>query len=202
MQFHGNPIPAEEDPMFVWRIKSPGNEEARQQFLDGYVPQIRELGLTSGPALRKDEERDWHYTEPDWESSARSSPATAPPRRSASQPAAVAGRRGLGRAGGAGGGRAIFEVFRQERKGQPFQHAGSVSAPDEAFAEVYARGIPPGARNRSRSGSCRASRWARWRVPRRGRDEVPPRGRLLDQGAAARGARAGGHAGLATEADS
>ena len=23
----------------------------------------------------------------------------------------------------------IFEVFRQERKGQPFQHAGSVTAP-------------------------------------------------------------------------
>jgi ring-1,2-phenylacetyl-CoA epoxidase subunit PaaB len=33
----------------------------------------------------------------------------------------------------------IFEVFRQERKGQPFQHAGSVAAPDERFAEIYAR---------------------------------------------------------------
>ncbi len=33
----------------------------------------------------------------------------------------------------------IFEVFRQERKGQPFQHAGSILAPDEHFAEVYAR---------------------------------------------------------------
>jgi len=33
----------------------------------------------------------------------------------------------------------IFEVFRQERKGQPFQHAGSVDAPDERFAEIYAR---------------------------------------------------------------
>jgi phenylacetate-CoA oxygenase PaaH subunit len=33
----------------------------------------------------------------------------------------------------------VFEVFRQERKGQPFQHAGSVSAPDETFAEIYAR---------------------------------------------------------------
>ena len=32
-----------------------------------------------------------------------------------------------------------WEVFRQERKGQPFQHAGSVTAPDEAFAEIYAR---------------------------------------------------------------
>ena len=33
----------------------------------------------------------------------------------------------------------VFEVFRQERKGQPFQHAGSVTAPDERFAEIYAR---------------------------------------------------------------
>jgi ring-1,2-phenylacetyl-CoA epoxidase subunit PaaB len=33
----------------------------------------------------------------------------------------------------------IFEVFRQERRGQPFQHAGSVEAPDEAFADAYAR---------------------------------------------------------------
>ena len=33
----------------------------------------------------------------------------------------------------------IFEVFRRERKGQPFQHAGSLAAPDEAFAEIYAR---------------------------------------------------------------
>ena len=28
----------------------------------------------------------------------------------------------------------IYEVFRQERKGQAFQHAGSVDAPDEQFA--------------------------------------------------------------------
>ena len=33
----------------------------------------------------------------------------------------------------------IFEVFRLERKGQPFQYAGSVEAPDKAFAEWYAR---------------------------------------------------------------
>ena len=33
----------------------------------------------------------------------------------------------------------VWEVFRQERKGQPFQHAGSVAAPDLAFAEWYAR---------------------------------------------------------------
>jgi ring-1,2-phenylacetyl-CoA epoxidase subunit PaaB len=33
----------------------------------------------------------------------------------------------------------IYEVFRQERKGQPLQHAGTVTAPDERFAEIYAR---------------------------------------------------------------
>src|ERR671914_1616787 len=69
MQFHGNPIPSDEDPMYVWRIKSQGNDAARQQFLDGYVPQIWELGLeVPDPKLRKDEESDrWEFTEPDWD---------------------------------------------------------------------------------------------------------------------------------------
>ena len=33
----------------------------------------------------------------------------------------------------------IWEIFRQERKGQPFEHAGSVNAPDAEFAEAWAR---------------------------------------------------------------
>ena len=33
----------------------------------------------------------------------------------------------------------IYEVFRQERQGQAFQHAGSIAAPNEEFAEAYAR---------------------------------------------------------------
>jgi phenylacetate-CoA oxygenase PaaH subunit len=33
----------------------------------------------------------------------------------------------------------IWEVFRQERAGQAFQHAGSFEAPDLRFAEIYAR---------------------------------------------------------------
>ena len=67
MQFHGNPIPSDEDPMFLWRIKSQGNEEARQQFLEGYVPQILELGLTiPDPNLRRTD-GVWEYTEPDWD---------------------------------------------------------------------------------------------------------------------------------------
>ena len=33
----------------------------------------------------------------------------------------------------------IWEVFRKERRGQPFEHAGSVVAPDADFAEAWAR---------------------------------------------------------------
>jgi ring-1,2-phenylacetyl-CoA epoxidase subunit PaaA len=66
--FHGNPIPADEDPMVHWRIKSQANEDARQQFLEGYVPQVWELGLTlPDPKLRRTDEGVWDYTEPDWD---------------------------------------------------------------------------------------------------------------------------------------
>ena len=51
-------------------------------------------------------------------------------------PVPEAGSAGREASGGQG---AIYEVFRQERKGQPFQHAGSIVAPDERFAEIYAR---------------------------------------------------------------
>ena len=33
----------------------------------------------------------------------------------------------------------IFEIFRQERRGQAFAHAGSIEAPDLEFAEAWAR---------------------------------------------------------------
>ena len=33
----------------------------------------------------------------------------------------------------------IYEVFRQERKGQAFQHAGSLEAANHDFAESYAK---------------------------------------------------------------
>ena len=33
---------------------------------------------------------------------------------------------------------AVYEVFRQERKGVAFEHAGSVIAPDDDFARAYA----------------------------------------------------------------
>jgi ring-1,2-phenylacetyl-CoA epoxidase subunit PaaA len=68
MQFHGTPLPADEDPVVYWRIKTQANEDARQQFLDGYVPQIWELGLTvPDPQLRRRSDGVWEYTEPDWD---------------------------------------------------------------------------------------------------------------------------------------
>src|SRR5215216_325427 len=68
MHFHGTKIPAEEDQMVIWRVKSQGNEDARQQFLDGYVPQILELGLEiPDPKLRRRDDGVWEYTEPDWD---------------------------------------------------------------------------------------------------------------------------------------
>jgi phenylacetate-CoA oxygenase PaaH subunit len=45
----------------------------------------------------------------------------------------------VGAASRARAGGVIYEIFRQERKGQAFAHAGSVEAPDQAFAEWYAR---------------------------------------------------------------
>jgi phenylacetate-CoA oxygenase PaaH subunit len=50
----------------------------------------------------------------------------------------------------------VWEVFRQERGGAPFQHAGSLEAPDERFAEAYAHELY-GRRNES---------LALWLVPR------------------------------------
>jgi len=64
--------------------------------------------------------------------------AQAPEESAAGEPSAVPEAGSAGREALRGQGR-IFEVFRQERKGQPFQHAGTVDAPDERFAEIYAR---------------------------------------------------------------
>jgi ring-1,2-phenylacetyl-CoA epoxidase subunit PaaA len=128
MHFHGNPIAAEDDPMLVWRIKSQGNEEARQQFLDGYVPQIRRgdghVGVHGAGLGRAARRR--HRPRADDRGAARLPAAHA--RGDGLDPRRDARARGV-----------IYEVFRQERKGQPFQHAGSVFAPDPAFADVYAR---------------------------------------------------------------
>ena len=141
MQFHGNPIPADDDPMFQWRIKSQGNEEARQQFLDGYVPQILELGLDrarpeAAQARRRrvgvhrarlgGAEARRHRPRPDARPSGSRS-ARASSSRSSGCATRCSPRDRSGRSSGRSG------------KGQPFEHAGSVDAPDAEFAEAWAR---------------------------------------------------------------
>ena len=56
----------------------------------------------------------------------------------------------------------IYEVFRQERKGQAFAHAGSVAAPNQEFAELYAR----------EQYGRRQESTALWLVPRDAIDEL------------------------------
>ncbi len=56
----------------------------------------------------------------------------------------------------------VFEVFRRERAGAPMQHAGSIVAPDERFAEIYAR------EQYGRRGESSAL----WLVPRQAVDEI------------------------------
>ena len=56
----------------------------------------------------------------------------------------------------------VWEVFRQDRKGAAFEHAGSVDAPDAAFAEAWAR------EQYGRRGESEAL----WLVPRQAVHEV------------------------------
>ncbi len=69
MQMHGFRTPPEKDKDLAWKIKAKDNESLRQEFLDIYVPRIREIGLViPDPELRYDEDAGrWLYSEPDWD---------------------------------------------------------------------------------------------------------------------------------------
>ena len=62
----------------------------------------------------------------------------------------------------------VWEIFRRERAGAPMQHAGSVVAPDERFAEIYAR------EQYGRRGESEAL----WLVPRDAIEEI---GEFVDE---------------------
>jgi phenylacetate-CoA oxygenase PaaH subunit len=68
----------------------------------------------------------------------------------------------VGAARGARARGVIWEVFRQEREGQPFQHGGSLEAPNLVFAEAYAREFY----------GRRGESFALWIVPRESVEEV------------------------------
>ena len=56
----------------------------------------------------------------------------------------------------------VWEVFRKEKRGAAFEHAGSVEAPDADFAEAWAR------EQYGRRGESEAL----WLVPRESIDEI------------------------------
>ena len=166
MQFHGNPIPADEDPMFLWRIKSQGNEEARQQFLEGYVPQIRELGLTvPDPKLRRRDDGVWEYTRARLgRAQARRHRARADDGGAARLPAALPRAGAVGARRGARGVSEVWEVFRQERRGPAVRARRLASSrPTRSSRRRGRASSTAAAASRSRSGSSRATRstWSR-----------------------------------------
>ena len=69
MQMHGPPTPAEKDKdLTLWRIKTRGNEELRQEFIATYVPRVWQLGFSlPDPALRQNADGAWSYSPPDWD---------------------------------------------------------------------------------------------------------------------------------------
>ena len=143
--------------MYIWRIKSQGNEEARQQFLEGYVPQIWELGLTvPDPNLQRGDDGVWRYS-----------------------------RAGLGGAQ-VGRHRPRPALAGPARVPRPLPRAGAMG-PRRSSRRDDLRGLPPGAegpavpacglgrgarrqrsprRGRASSTAAAASRQALWLVPR------------------------------------
>jgi len=71
MHFFGPPdkMSVHTEKLMRWKVKMATNDDMRQQFLDMYVPKIREVGITiPDDKLRKNEATGkWDYTEPDWE---------------------------------------------------------------------------------------------------------------------------------------
>jgi ring-1,2-phenylacetyl-CoA epoxidase subunit PaaA len=51
-----------------WKVKMASNDDMRNQFLDQYVPKIRELGLDfPDPNLKKNADGIWEFSDPDWD---------------------------------------------------------------------------------------------------------------------------------------
>ena len=161
MQMHGPRSPRENDRDLHWRIKAKTSEELRQEFLTIYVPRIRELG----PASSRTRSCAWdeaagdvalrraglggaadrrHEPRPDVRGAAglpparargdplgpRGDPAASRRRMTASCPAAWPTTAAP---------LEPWEVFRQEKEGDPMRHGGSVMAPDAELAAHYAR---------------------------------------------------------------
>ena len=57
------------DKLMRWKVKMASNDDMRNQFLDQYIPKIREVGITlPDPNLRKNPETGvWEFSDPDWD---------------------------------------------------------------------------------------------------------------------------------------
>ena len=70
MHFFGPPdtISVHTEKLMKWKVKMATNEEMRQDFMEQYVPKIWELGMTlPDPALKRNDDGSWNYTQPDWD---------------------------------------------------------------------------------------------------------------------------------------
>ena len=153
MQMHGPRSPREKDRDLYWRIKAKTSEELRQEFLSIYVPRLLELGLTlPDPELRHDEATGHVAVRRAGLAGAahRGHEPRTDVRGTAGVPPRALGRDGVGPRDGPGcspGGCGLtaepelqaWEVFRQEKEGDPMKHGGSVMAPDAELAVHYAR---------------------------------------------------------------
>ena len=153
MQMHGPRGDRAKDRDIHWRIKAKTSEELRQEFLTIYVPRLWELGLTlPDPELRLDEATgEWRYTEPDWDE-LRTVVTNHGPKsqerlefRRLNWDADAVGPRHDPRGAAGRGGRVTdqlpadrgpdaatpaaplepWEVFRQEKDGDPMRHGGT-----------------------------------------------------------------------------
>ena len=168
MQMHGPRTPREKDRDLHWRIKAKTSEELRQEFLSIYVPRLREIGLViPDPDLERDEATGvWSYTEPDWDELRTVVTNHGPMsqerlefRRLNREETAWVRTTVLGVPSPPDGAvtdeapesaypdgeppatvrQEPWEVFRQEKEGDPMTHGGSVLAPDAELALHYAR---------------------------------------------------------------
>ena len=187
MHFHGLAQRPGADLLIQWRVKSRGNEELRQEFLDVYVPRIWELGLRCPTRCCAATRRRAPGSTPNPTGSAArdrrgDGPATQDrlgQRRLAARDAAWV-RDSFALGGMMAGGRGVRGLPPRE-DGQTDRARGSLEAPDDRLATAYARQLF------GRRGESRAA----WVVPRvavavtegaerRARPLLPPRRRLLD----------------------
>jgi len=69
MHFFGTDVPADQDPMIHWGVKTQSNEDSRQEWMTQYVPKLWDMGLeVPDPTLTWHEDTQrWTYAEPDWD---------------------------------------------------------------------------------------------------------------------------------------